>query len=513
MNKPPKHAKSKKRNTYDTNNTNIIGIESGTKDILIAHNLATVTESTVRITAHIESKNIFNQEEIDSQGKLVGTGFFINGNGNILTCHHVIENAVKLFINVPKSGKKNYRAYITSIYPELDIALLKVINFPNKYFLKMGDSDNCIIGSDVTAVGYPLGSDTTKITKGIISGREDYLIQTDTIFNEGNSGGALLNTSFEVIGVNGSKMTGDSIEGVGYSIPINLFKNVMDMMISESSNLYEDITTLYKPNLYCKFQTLEQSTSRLLCHNYYKNNVLADMIEGYMIISMYKKSPLGTCEFPMKVMDILMEFDERKVDMYGDIEVNTKLNVHDYVLRCKINVPIKIKYFSAEKQTIVNTSITFMNEYLYKIRDLFHPKTVNNIILDGVVISELTIDHVVAVISDKYSTSVTNRSNMYSFTLLENREEPRIFISRVLPRSESIDNKNLETSELAIIKRVNGEHVSTIDDFKSSCEKYPFDIDGKTYVHMEMMNNEHITLCIDRLDKKELFSTHKVYNK
>jgi S1-C subfamily serine protease len=483
-----------------------------------ASNLTGVIDSTVRITIYFEIKDIFNQEEIYDQGQAISTGFFINEHGHILTCHHAIEDSVKIFINVHCSGKKDYKADILSIYPEIDIAVLKINNYTNKSYLKLGNSDTCVIGSDMIAVGYPLESTTPKITKGSISGRENYLIQTDTTINEGNSGGALLNSSYEVIGINGSKMTGETIEGVGYSIPINLFKNVKDDMtdigilekyISKNMSKNKEVLTIYAPNLYCKFQSLDRFTSHLICHNYYKVNRFdkdKNIIEGCMVSLLYKKSPLSTCPLPMKVMDILMEFDGKKIDMFGDIEsddmgeLNSRLNINDYVLRCKIDVPIRIKFFSAEKQSIVETSIMFKNHYFFSVRKLFHSKKVDSITIDGIVISELTLDHVIAIINERYSTSIINKANMYSFMLSENREEPKIFISRVLPQSDSIINKNLKNSEFCVIRRVNGEYVSTIEQFKNACEKYSFDIDGKTYIHMEMMNNEHVTLCLSGLN-------------
>lgn len=462
-----------------------------------ATNLATAIESTVRITAHTISRDIFNPKEIDNQNKGVGTGFFINRNGYILTCYHVIEDSVTIFINISQNGKRSYRADIVSIYPEMDIAVLKIRDYKNRYYLKLGDSDICEIGSDTVAIGYQLGDDTTKTTKGIISGVKDHLIHTDTTINEGNSGGALLLSNFEVIGINSSKMTGDNVEGIGYSTPINFFKAVQDVMMADGS---DNPIVVYRPNLYCRFQTLEPDASKIICSEYYSKHNLKELIEGYMLIHQYQESPLLKCDQPMKLFDILVEIDGLKVDMYGDVDTDTmmgKINVNDYVLRCSMNTPVPITYFSVEKQDMVKTTIIFNNKYHYKIRNLFHPKNIDFVEVAGIIVSELTLDHVISVVNGKSHTTMINLVHMHTYLLVENREQPKIFISRILPISAHIDNKNLENSELSVIKRINGSYVSTIKEFVDICEKEPIIVDGRQYVHIEMANKERITLCIN----------------
>ena len=102
----------------------------------------------------------------------VGTGFFVNSEGYILTCAHVIDNSVKIWVSIPSNGLDKYDAEIISFYPEQDIAVIKILNYKNKIdYLKLGNSDEIEPGEDVMALGYPLGQDKLKITKGIISGR------------------------------------------------------------------------------------------------------------------------------------------------------------------------------------------------------------------------------------------------------------------------------------------------------------------------------------------------------
>lgn len=487
---------------------------------LLINTLESAINSTVRITSNYDIRDKFNPAELDSQGKSIGSGFFIDDKGHILTCNHVVSNSIKIFINLPDGGKKSYKARIISLYPELDLAVLKIYNYQNKYHIKLGSSDDCKMGSDTIAVGYPLGDETVKTTKGTISGKKNYLIQTDTTINPGSSGGPLLNNKYEVIGVNSSKMTGQSTEGTGYIVPIDLFKTVQNQMLGyELSNgtqipqlslqqqdrapaedqYAEDIKIIYKPNLYCEFQSLEAETASLLCHEYNKKNKI--VIEGFMLITLYKRSPLATCDNPMKIYDILMEFDGKKIDCYGDVKTTDcklgELNLDSYVLRCTANQKIRVKYFSVKTQNIVETEITLKNEYLYQIPEIFYPQKINYLTIDGVVICQLTLDHLSDIINSQYPASLACQASMYKYILTENREEPKIFISRVLPDSSKSDSKNLENSEGCIIVRANGVAVSTIEQFKSICDTNPINVDGRRFIHMEMSNRENITMCVD----------------
>jgi S1-C subfamily serine protease len=476
-----------------------------------ASNLESAILATVRITSHYEVRDIFNPKELDSQGKSIGSGFFIGNKGYILTCYHVVADSVKLFVNLIDAGKKNYKAKIVSIYPEIDLAVIKIFGHTNELSIGLGDSDTYRLGSDTIAIGYPLGDDTVKTTKGIISGVKDHLLQTDTTINSGNSGGPLLDSNYRVIGINSSKVIGSNTEGTSYCIPVAIFKTVQHLMMKPLESPINhnvqtedgsDILILYKPNFYCEFQVLESDTSRLLCYDYMnKNN---QHIDGYMIKSIYKKSPLAMCNDPMRTYDILIEYDGKKVDSYGEINTETsmaKMNLTDYILTSALNQKINIKYFSVAKQTIIETSIVFKNEYLYMIPERFYPNKINYIDIDDVIICELTVDHVIDIISNQYDTTHANLANMFNFILKENREIPRIFISRVLASSPNIDNNNINNGEGSIIVKVNNINVYTIDQFKQIIykEKY-FVMDNKKYIHLTMMNNENITMTINTVE-------------
>lgn len=169
-----------------------------------------------------------------------GSGVIIKENGYIVTNNHVVDNASK--VEVVLDDKRSYVAEVMGVDPETDLALLK-IEEDNLPYLNLGNSDELKVGEWVVAVGNPFNL-TSTVTAGIVSakGRSinllrqrggDYavenFIQTDAAVNPGNSGGALVNTSGELIGINTAiaSQTG-SYSGYSFAIPINLAKKIIN---------------------------------------------------------------------------------------------------------------------------------------------------------------------------------------------------------------------------------------------------------------------------------------------
>jgi len=168
----------------------------------------------------------------------LGSGVIVSADGTILTNAHVIDGAEK--ISVQLNDDKIYEAKLVGIDKPSDLAVIK-IEGNNLPFLSLGNSDNVRVGDIVLAIGNPLGIGQT-VTAGIISAKggrtglsdgsyEDFL-QTDAPINRGNSGGALVNLTGELIGINSQILstTGGSI-GIGFSIPSNMAKSVMEQLI------------------------------------------------------------------------------------------------------------------------------------------------------------------------------------------------------------------------------------------------------------------------------------------
>jgi serine protease Do len=179
-----------------------------------------------------------------------GSGVLISEDGYIVTNNHVISNesgGIADEINVTLHDRKTYKAKVIGKDPSSDIAVLKIDGSKLPYMV-YGNSDNIQLGQWVLAVGYPLNLETT-VTAGIVSatGRSiginsrqvkrgdtpvESFIQTDAAVNQGNSGGALINTSGELIGVNSAILAPNgTYAGYSFAIPVNLLKKIVNDII------------------------------------------------------------------------------------------------------------------------------------------------------------------------------------------------------------------------------------------------------------------------------------------
>ena len=166
----------------------------------------------------------------------LGSGFIIDEKGIVVTNNHVIQDAEDIVVRV--NGDKEYKAKVIGADPLSDIAILQLDTKEKFIPVKFGDSDKARIGDWVIAIGNPYGQGGT-VTSGIISARnrsiglsryEDY-IQTDASINSGNSGGPLFNMNGDVIGINTAILGRSGSIGIGFSIPSNSAKVVINQLL------------------------------------------------------------------------------------------------------------------------------------------------------------------------------------------------------------------------------------------------------------------------------------------
>lgn len=210
---------------------------------------STVLPSVVGITVNYSVSSFFGE----SEAKATGSGIILSNDGYIVTNNHVIASeSSSSFYQITEANSitvklyndsNEYEAKVVGKDKYTDLAILK-IEAENLIPAKIGNSEDLTVGEFAMAIGNPLGLDTT-VTSGIISalnrevtddeGNTYTTIQTDAAINSGNSGGALVNSKGELIGINSLKLSGSGVEGIGFAIPISSVTNVINQLISNGS--------------------------------------------------------------------------------------------------------------------------------------------------------------------------------------------------------------------------------------------------------------------------------------
>ena len=209
---------------------------------------AKVQPSVVGIKVEYSVNSFFNQK---GSATASGSGIIITEDGYILTNNHIVDTSsnssfytvseatsIKVYLYGDSTA---YDAKIIGTDSLTDLAVIK-IDKTGLPAAELGDSDTVKVGSFAMAIGNPLGLDNS-VTLGTVSavnrevtdtdGKKFVLIQTDAAINSGNSGGALVNSYGQVIGINTLKLSGDGVEGIGFAIPINSTKDIYTQLIND----------------------------------------------------------------------------------------------------------------------------------------------------------------------------------------------------------------------------------------------------------------------------------------
>ncbi|KUI30586.1 serine protease [Mycobacterium sp. IS-1742] len=209
-------------------------------------------EGRITKVADAVADSVVTIEAKSDQEGSQGSGVVIDGRGYIVTNNHVISeaatNPAKYKMAVVFNDGKEVPANLVGRDPKTDLAVLKVDNVDNLTVAKMGDSDTLQVGEEVIAAGAPLGLRST-VTSGIISALHRPVplsgdgsdtdtvidgVQTDASINHGNSGGPLIDMDANVIGINtAGKSLSDSASGLGFAIPVNEVKTVVEALIRD----------------------------------------------------------------------------------------------------------------------------------------------------------------------------------------------------------------------------------------------------------------------------------------
>jgi S1-C subfamily serine protease len=193
-------------------------------------------DNVVYITSTVIQRTWFG----DYKSTGLGSGFLISPDGQILTNNHVVSGSSQVEVTLP--DQSTYKAQILDRDQVNDLALIKIEPKRKLGFLRLGDSDGIQVGQKVLAIGQPLGLDGT-LTVGVISSlhrdidgennrKLEGMIQTDAAINPGNSGGPLLDSSGNVIGINTAIYGSNGNIGIGFAMPINKAKAMLEAIRS-----------------------------------------------------------------------------------------------------------------------------------------------------------------------------------------------------------------------------------------------------------------------------------------
>ena len=275
-------------------------------------------EKTIHSVVHVKNTSIskgqsslwnyFNDNQSNRTRVGMGSGVIISKDGYIITNTHVIENAST--IEVTTNNNKTYQATLIGSDEVSDIAVLKIVGKETFPYIRFADSDQTKIGEWVLAVGNPFNL-TSTVTAGIISAKSrdlnDYdsknqsFIQTDAAVNSGNSGGALVNTSGDLIGINTAITSGTGgFVGYSFAVPSNVARKVFEDII-EFGNVQKGLLGVTGIGLNSK---TADELNLSLTEGFYVNDIEPEM---------------GAAKAGIKKGDVILRLDKLKIAKFSDL--------------------------------------------------------------------------------------------------------------------------------------------------------------------------------------------------
>lgn len=308
--------------TSSDTSTNLINIsEYSDTSISVAEK---VLPSVVGITVTYQISSIFGGS---STGEAAGSGIIVSDDGYIVTNNHVINSDSSSFYSITEAvgikvniygDSETYEATVVGTDAYTDLAVLK-IEKTGLTPITIGDSNSVKVGEFVMAVGNPLGMDYS-VTSGIVSavdreieseGATYTAIQTDAAINSGNSGGALVNTKGELIGINTMKFAGTGIEGIGFAIPISSATSIIDQLI--------EYQTVKRPYIGIVGSSVDSTTAKRY-----------NLPEGIYVESVEENSPASLAG--LQQSDIITKIEGQEVKSVNELnKIKYTYNIGDTV--------------------------------------------------------------------------------------------------------------------------------------------------------------------------------------
>lgn len=325
---------------YELQQSPEINIPQGNLDLSPVVSIAEkVGPTVVGISNRGSIQDFWGRTMTQEQGS--GSGVVIDSKGYIVTNYHVIKDANEIIVSLSDGTKTNGK--LIGADPKTDLAVLK-INAYNLPVAVLGDSSKIRTGELAVAIGNPLGIEFARsVTTGVVSATnrtltigdgQFNLIQTDAAINPGNSGGALVNNKGEVIGINSAKLVIKGVEGMGFAIPINKAKPIIEELIQKG----------YVSRPYLGVMGLE--IDKLTAEKF-------GLPQGILIKQLEIRGPAERAG--IKENDIIIEIDKQKVSSFSDLtkildnkKPGDKIAVSVYRKGKEINLPLVLGELSQD---------------------------------------------------------------------------------------------------------------------------------------------------------------------
>lgn len=410
-------------------------------------------DTVVQIFAHIAATNLLQPYAAPNIAAASGSGFFIDNQGHMITNAHVIDQAKAIWVQIPSLGKRIIDVDVVGVSPDRDLALLRVTppsldlirqELGAVPYLPLGDSDLVHRADDVLALGYPLGQQSLKSTTGVISGREQNLIQMSAPINPGSSGGPLLNTRGEVVGINSSGVV--EAQNIGYIIPVNDLKIILPDL--------HKVKLLRKPFLGVLFNNATDALTEYLGNPY---------PGGCYVVEVVQNSPLE--KIGVRGGDMIYEINGHRVDIFGEIKLpqldsDDKISIIDYVSRLAIGDKIDLVIYRRGEQKEFSCVFNFTDKPA--VHELYLGyENLDYEVFGGMVVMPLLLNHI---------PLLANRvPGIIKYAEAKYQTDPLLVITHIFPNSQLYRSRSIPIG--ATINEVNGKKVCSLDDFREALKQ------------------------------------------
>ena len=296
-----------------------------------------------------------------------GSGVIISNDGYIVTNNHVVENADEITITL--NDNREFTARVIGLDADTDLALLKIdaTNLPS---IVIGDSDNLKVGEWVLAVGNPFNL-TSTVTAGIVSAKArtmgqgvQSMIQTDAAINQGNSGGALVNTRGELIGINAMiySQTGSNI-GYGFAIPTTIMNKVVDDL-KQYGNVQRAMIGIQGSDVNAYVDSEKEKG----------NEVDLGTMEGIYVAKVVDDG--AAAEAGLKEGDVITHIDNQKIKSFGELQniiaqkrPGDKITINYLRNKKKLTATLTLKNEQGNTKVVKNADIDVLGGQFRAITD------------------------------------------------------------------------------------------------------------------------------------------------